>query len=215
MSNFDLSDARALTSSQLVTAPDALQPHFKWNVQVPLDWMYLVTDPERTQASVEGIVTDLFGTNTLDSEKRAEIVSSLSDTALKARKNKLLFTFIFPVQLEDNSLSTCMLFLRWHNFAPTNPTMQLADNAFGSKLDYQHRLSRNGVEYASFSQHIKHSETAAEPSMWNHQTFTPVPRSTWACLVAGSTPVEQLSKAMQHIVIRMTESLRFFPDVPA
>lgn len=215
MSNFDLSDARVVTSNQLVTAPDALCPHFKWNVHVPLDWMYLATDPEHTQASVEGMVTDLFGTDTLDSEKRAEITSSLSDIACQARKNKLLYTFIFPVQLEDNSLSTCTLSLRWQNFAPHNPTMHLADSAFGSKLGYQHHVSKNAVEYAHFSQHIQHSETAAEPRMWNHQTFTPVPTSTWACFVSGSTPLEQLSDAIQHIVIKMTESLRFFPDVPA
>ena len=215
MSVFDLRDTQVAASNQLVVAPDAVQPHFKWNMHVPLDWRYLVTDPKLTQASVEGIVTDLFGTNTLDSEKRAEIVSSLSDTAHKAWKNKLLFTFIFPIQLADNSFSTCLLFLRWQNFAPHNPTMQLADSVFGAKLGYQHHVSKNGVEYASFSEQIQSFDTAAELGMWNHQTFTPVPSSTWACFVSGTTPAEHLKDAMGEIVIKMTESLRFFPDTPA
>ena len=50
MSVFDPRDTQMAASNQLVVAPDAVQPHFKWNMHVPLDWLYLVTDPEQAHA---------------------------------------------------------------------------------------------------------------------------------------------------------------------
>lgn len=59
MSVFYPRDTQVVASNQLVVAPDPAQPHVKWNMQVPLDWLYLVTDPEQAHA-IDNIAWDLL-----------------------------------------------------------------------------------------------------------------------------------------------------------
>ena len=210
MSNFDLSDARALTSNQLVTAPDALQPHFKWNVQVPLDWLYLVTDPEYQAFGIEKIIHDLFSSNKINHRSVGEFADALSKTVDKIRENKILLTFIFPILSSEHKTSMCMLSLKWHDFSPAMvPVLPVHSTGNATNMNFQYCTSKNGINYAVRTNNTSRTHTTGSISC---QTFIPVVGTSWACQVMGSAPSPIFRKKIQAIVIKMTESLHFYPN---
>lgn len=208
----DAEDDSDFLTQTLPFHPKAIRPSFVWTAKLPTNWAFLDTHPASWQRQVERIIDQFYSGQRLKVADRKAIRAQLEKAVQASQDNKVLLTFVLPGLLDDGHMSACTLMLRWQSFSPQSASMSTVDRAFSGKEGFTHRTTAAGAAYALFGGVGKTGPLIDRRDIWNYQAVLPVTSTSWAVVVSGTAPTQELGEMMRDVVARVADGINTFPE---